>query len=81
MKQDRRNLNRKIVSFEECIPNLQHLLVEYFGKLVYREHFEKKNNNEKKFDLFESTLKKDSIFALVLQFLNKEAADKRYSDS
>jgi hypothetical protein len=76
MKQDRKIL-RKINSFEECIPNLQHLLVEYFGKLVYREHFQRKDIiKEKKFELFDSTLKKDSIFACILQFLQKETSEK-----
>ena len=45
MNKDRKYL-RKINSFEECIPNIQHLLVEYFGKLVYREYFEKKEKNK-----------------------------------
>ena len=66
---------RKILSFEECIPNIQHLLVEFFGKLVFKEHFEKKDQT-KKFESFEFTLRKESV-GLIMQFLNQEAVDKR----
>ena len=76
MNKERKYL-RKIFSFEECIPNIQHLLVEYFGKLDNRLHYEKKEKKERKFEIFEFILKKDSIIPLIMQFLNNEAIEKR----
>ena len=76
MNKERINL-RQISSFEECIPNIQHLIVEYFGKLVTRDYFEKKEKNEKKFEMLENTLKKDSIYGFILKFINKESSEKK----
>ena len=68
----------RINYYEECIPNIQNLLVEYFGKLVLRVNYEKGGKKEKKFETFDLIIKKKESISQIIQFLGREASEKSY---